>query len=134
MSLVKEITGASNQIWNAQNNGATWEEITDDMKHYSALTCALEDRLNALIDDRTKLEYESAMLVTAMTDVLHHFTKSKSTLKDSEIRCMGHNAIERMLQTLHSIGAKTIAEPYVPCYSTSIISLVEKAKGNSPSQ
>jgi hypothetical protein len=35
-----------------------------------------------------------------MTDVLHHFTKTPSTLADSEVRGMGHAANARMLAKL----------------------------------
>ena len=83
-----------------QREGATWEEFTDERKHYSARWCALRDMLQNLLSDRTELEYEASMLMTAMTDVLHHFTKTPSTLKDTEVRGMGHAANARMLAVL----------------------------------
>lgn len=115
MENVRQITSASNQIWSAQSNGATWEETTDDRKHYAALTCALEDKLRILLGDRTRLEYEAMMMMTAMTDVLAHFTKTPSSLKDSEARGIGHAANKRMLAVLQEIGAAS--DDYVPCYS-----------------
>ena len=107
MRVVDEVISASAQCATAQRNGATWDEFADDRKHYSAKWCALRDMISSLLNDRTRLEYESAMLMTAMSDVLEHFTRTPSTLKDSEIRCMGHAANDRMLEALKEIGART---------------------------
>ena len=100
MRVVDEVVSASAQCSTAQRNGATWEEFTDDRKHYAARWCALRDMLQNLLNDRTELEYEATMLMTAMTDVLQHFTKTPSTLADSEVRGMGHAANARMLAKL----------------------------------
>jgi hypothetical protein len=100
MRVVDEVISASAQLSTAHRNGETWEQQTDDRKHYAARWCALRDMLQILLDDRTRLEYEAAMLMTAMTDVLHHVTKTPSTLKDSEVRGIGHAANARMLAAL----------------------------------
>ena len=112
MRVVDEVISASAQCSTAQREGATWEEFTDERKHYAAKWCALRDMLQTLLDDRTKLEYEATMLMTAMTDVLHHFTKTPSTLKDSEVRGMGHAANARMRGVLQEmIGTAMKGEP-----------------------
>lgn len=108
MRVVDEVVSASAQCSTAQRNGATWEEFMDERKHYAAKWSALRDMLQTLLSDRTRLEYEAAMLMTAMTDVLSHFTKTPSTLRDSEIRGMGHAANARMMQALHEIGAEHV--------------------------
>jgi hypothetical protein len=100
MRVVDEVISASAQLSTAHRNGESWEQQTDDRKHYAARWCALRDMLQNLLDDRTRLEYEATMLMTAMTDVLHHFTKTPSTLKDSEVRGIGHAANQRMLAAL----------------------------------
>lgn len=106
MRMVQEVVSASHQCAAAQRDSTSWEEFSDERKHYAAVTCALEDALRNLLGDRTLLEYEAAQLVTAMTDVLHHFTKTPSTLADSETRAMGHAARDRMHAVLLEIGAK----------------------------
>ena len=100
MRMVDEVVSASAQLSTAHRNGETWEQQTDDRKHYAAMFCALRDMLQNLLDDRVRMEYEATMLMAAMTDVLDHFTKTPSTLKDSETRCMGHAANARMLAVL----------------------------------
>ena len=100
MRVVDEVISASAQLATAHRNGETWEQQTDDRKHYAARWCALRDMLQILLDDRTRLEYEATMLMTAMTEVLHHFTKTPSTLKDSEVCGIGHAANARMLDAL----------------------------------
>ena len=106
MNMVQEVVSASHQCASAQRDGASWDEFSDDRKHYSSITYALEDALRNLLNDRTILEYEATQLMTAMTDVLHHFTKTPSTLADSETRAMGHAARDRMHSVLVEIGAK----------------------------
>lgn len=100
MRVVDEVISASAQCSTAQSNGANWDEFMDERKHYAAKWCALRDMLQILLSDRTTLEYEATMLMTAMTDVLSHFTKTPSTLADSEVRGMGHAANARMLAKL----------------------------------
>lgn len=106
MRVVDEVIGASAQCSTAQRDGATWEEFMDERKHYAAKWSALKDMLQNLLSDRTRLEYEATVLMTAMTDVLSHFTKTPSTLRDSEVRGMGHAANDRMKQALQDIGSK----------------------------
>jgi hypothetical protein len=101
MRVVDEVISASAQLSTAHRNGESWEQQTDDRKHYAARWCALRDMLQNLLSDRTELEYEATMLMTALSDVLRHFTKTPSTLADSETRGMGHAAIERMRDVLH---------------------------------
>lgn len=100
MRVVDEVISASAQLSTAHRNGETWEQQTDDRKHYAARWCALRDMLQILLDDRTRLEYEATMLMTAMTDVVHHFTKVRDTPADYEVRDMGRAANARMLYAL----------------------------------
>ena len=115
MRVVGEVVNASNAVWSAQARGESWEECTDDRKHYAAVTCALEDMLRNLLDERAqlegdkiRLEYEATMLMTAMTDVLAHFTRTPSTLADSEVRGMGHAANARMRAALLEMTGNTL--------------------------
>ena len=107
MEVVSEVVSAYSQIWTAQSNGATWDEFSDDRKHYACKLSALEDMLRTLVEDRTRLEYEATMLMTAMTDVVAHFTKTPSTLADSEARGAAHAANARMRQVLLEMTGST---------------------------
>jgi hypothetical protein len=109
MRVVDEVISASAQLSTAHRNGESWEQQTDDRKHYAARWCALRDMLQNLLNDRTELEYEATMLMTAMTDVLHHFTKTPSTLADSEVRGMGHAANARMRAKLQEMVGRVEA-------------------------
>lgn len=62
MRVVDEVISASHQCSTAQRNGATWEEFTDDRKHYAARWCALRDMLQNLLDDRQEAESVLAAL------------------------------------------------------------------------
>ena len=109
MKLVDEVVSASAQCDRAHREGATWEQFSDDRKHYAARWSALQDMVQALVGDRAMIEYEAACLMTSMTDVLHHFTRTPSTLADTEMRGAGHRANQRMLDALRAVGAKTPA-------------------------
>lgn len=50
--------------------------------------------------ERTRLQYEAICLMTSMSDLLHHFTRTPSNLADSEARCAAHKALERMRKVL----------------------------------
>lgn len=52
------------------------------------------------IAERIRLQYETSMLMAATSDLLRHFTKTPSTLKDTEARCSAHKAIQRMDKVL----------------------------------
>jgi hypothetical protein len=66
-------------------------------KHDALPDC---DCHSCAIAERTRLQYEASMLMTATSDLLRHFTKTPSSLKDTEARGSAHRAIQRMDKVL----------------------------------
>ena len=70
-------------------------DLTD--KHEPLPDC---DCHSCAIAERTRLQYETACLMTSMSDLLHHFTKVPSNLADTEARGAAHSALKRMQKVL----------------------------------
>lgn len=87
MRVVDEVVSASAQCSTAQRDGATWEELTDERKHYGAKWCALRDMLQILLDDRTRLEYEATMVLTAMTDAGARMRNALGEIRQQKTPC-----------------------------------------------
>ena len=87
MEVVDEVINAYSQIWTAQSNGATWEELMDDRKHYACKQSALKDMLQTLLDDRTRLEYEATMVLTAMTDAGARMRNALGEIRQQKTPC-----------------------------------------------
>ena len=66
-------------------------------KHEPLQDC---DCHSCAIAERTRLQYEATMLMVSMSDLLRYFTKTPSTLKDTEARGNAHKAIQRISDIL----------------------------------
>jgi hypothetical protein len=60
MRVVEEVICASHQCRTAQERGDTWEQFTDDRKHYAAKLCALQDMVQQLVDEASLAQQEQA--------------------------------------------------------------------------
>ena len=71
--------------------GFAMSDLTD--KHEPLQDC---DCHSCALAERKRLQYEATMLLASMSDLLRYFTKTPSTLKDTEARCIAHVAIKLM--------------------------------------